>query len=62
MISYLLPTDDPRAIRALPTDDPPATLDDPGLDDTHGRPTDDPREARTHDSTGPTGISTLYSV
>ena len=43
MISYLLPTDDPRAIRALPTDDPRATLDDPQA--THGRPTGgtDPR-------------------
>ena len=45
MISYLLPTDDPRTTHG--------TLDDPRA--THGRPTDDPREARTHDSTGGTG-------
>ena len=41
MISYLLPTNNPGAIRTLPTDDPRATLDDPRM--THGRPTDDPR-------------------
>ena len=29
---------------------------------THGRPTDDPWEARTHGSTGGTGISTLRFV